>query len=197
MLNKNSLMKETVAVLVSAVLISCSCAKSSYLGTHLIEEYHESMNLPMKATLNFSYTGDSDKLIVQHEEAKYGQGKVLNVEGKLVHVTSSQNKNDHTGCDAEILGTNGGSIPSEPWIALIKRGRCNFDDKVRHAYQKNAIGVIVYNDRHSKYLDKMKIIGRDRNITAVFTYLWIGERFADFLDNKGIDVNVSVNKIDQ
>lgn len=53
-------------------------------------------------------------------------------------------------------------LPVEPWIALIKRGTCKFEDKVKHVYNYNAIGVIVYNDRDSQNLDKMQIVDKDR-----------------------------------
>lgn len=59
---------------------------------------------------------------------------------------------------------NGGlcfSLPVEPWIALIKRGVCKFEDKVKHAYNYNAIGVIIYNDRDSQVLDKMQIVDKE------------------------------------
>lgn len=49
----------------------------------------------------------------------------------------------------------------EPWIALIKRGVCKFEDKVKHAYNYNAIGVIIYNDRDSQVLDKMQIVDKE------------------------------------
>lgn len=179
MVNKNSLRQQTVtALLICASLVAASHATPSDLGAfpsqndlpNVVSPFalptdkaqYVPMDVWVSATLNFSYIGDNDEPITRYETAKYGEGKILSVEGKLVHVTSSINKSDHTGCDADMLGTNGGPIPAEPWIALIKRGRCNFEDKVKHAYLKNASGVIVYNDRNSGNLDKMKIIGKDR-----------------------------------
>lgn len=113
------------------------------------------------ATINISYV--SDEPINRSEKAKYGEGKILNVEGKLVHITAIGDTTDHTACSKELLGTNGKDIPTgEPWVALVKRGNCNFEDKVAHVYSYNASGVIVYNDRDSINLDKMKIIDKDR-----------------------------------
>lgn len=57
------------------------------------------------------------------------------------------------------------SIPDGPWIALIKRGSCKFEDKVRHAYNHRAVGVIIYNDRDSQHLDKMQIVDKERELS--------------------------------
>lgn len=121
------------------------------------------MDVWVFATINISYySAESDEYVNRSEKAKYGEGKILNVEGKLVHITSTRDLTDHSGCDEEMLGTKGRPIPNEPWIALIKRGKCNFEEKVKHAWVHNASGVIVYNDRDSINLDKMKIVGKDR-----------------------------------
>ncbi|XP_063696255.1 E3 ubiquitin-protein ligase goliath [Culicoides brevitarsis] len=152
------------------------------------------MDVWVFATINISYYSDeSDEFVNRSEKAKYGEGKILNVEGKLVHITSPRDLTDHTGCDEDMLGTKGKPIPNEPWIALIKRGKCNFEEKVNHAYKHNASGVIVYNDRDSINLDKMKILGKDRHITAVFTYKWVGEDFAKLVEEDK-DVTVSINE---
>lgn len=34
-----------------------------------------------------------------------------------------------------------------PWIALVRRGRCNFDDKLEAAVLNNASGLVVYNNK--------------------------------------------------
>lgn len=170
--------QQTVALLVCVSLVAAIQASPSDLGAFpsqndlpnvvspfaLPADKHQyvPMDVWVSATLNFSYIGDEGEPVTRYEQAKYGEGKILSVEGKLVHVTSVKNKSDHTGCDPEMMGTNWEEVPNEPWIALIKRGRCNFEDKVKHAWLKNASGVIVYNDRDSINLDKMKIVGKDR-----------------------------------
>lgn len=118
------------------------------------------------AFINYNYT-TAEGVLVQtnaEERGKYGEGRIFTVQGILVHVTSRDDKNDHTACDMRLISSTGQSLPSadKPWIALIKRGGCNFEDKVRHAYEHKAIGVIVYNDRDSNNLDKMKIVDTDR-----------------------------------
>lgn len=90
------------------------------------------------------------------ESGKFGEAHVGVSNGVLIHVKSG---NDNSGCTlpfenarlSELLPT------SEPWIALVKRGGCNFQVKVDNAYRSNASAVIVYNDRESNILEKMKL----------------------------------------
>lgn len=129
------------------------------------------------AYINYTYVNEEGKVIVSsRENARYGEGLVKTVEGKVVHVTSEKDGGDHTACHENIAGTNGGELPpsGEPWIALIRRGRCLFEDKVKNAYNKHAIGVIVYDEHESIKLDKIKIEDKGRKwstfITLAFAY---------------------------
>lgn len=85
--------------------------------------------------------------------------------GELVHVTSRVRPDDHTGCQVPFASSRSDKTlpaPGTPWIALIKRGRCNFENKVENAFRSNAAGVLVYNDRDSATLDKMKLSSDSR-----------------------------------
>lgn len=117
------------------------------------------------AFINYTYTNSEGKVMVFSEEkAKYGEGRIKNVMGQVVHITDEDNINDHTACGDKLRGTNGHALPhphGDSWIALIRRGNCNFEDKVKHAYEHRAAGVIVYNDRDQTNLDKMKIVEKD------------------------------------
>lgn len=79
--------------------------------------------------------------------------------GELVHVTAPVKPNDHTGCQMPFESSRSHKQlpPPGTWIALIKRGGCNFEIKVENAFRSNAAGVLVYNDRDSASLDKMKL----------------------------------------
>lgn len=117
------------------------------------------------AFINFTYTDETgSQFSTASDNAKYGEGKISTVVGKLVHVTALHDDTDNTACHSNIRGTKGRTLPPKGvhWIALIKRGRCNFEDKVKHAYAHHAAGVIVYNDKDSLTLDKMKINDKDR-----------------------------------
>lgn len=114
------------------------------------------------AFINVSYHDEIEGIKYESQEkAKYGEGKILDVGGILVHVTSETDMRDHTACDPNIRGTNGKPLPTDPWIALIQRGSCVFEKKVEHAYQHHAVGVIVYNDKDATSLDKMKIFNQN------------------------------------
>lgn len=116
------------------------------------------------------------------EVGRYGGGYIGPAAGTLVHVTHPARAEDHTGCHLPFISSRPGGYlppPGEPWIALIKRGRCNFEVKVENAFRMNAAGVLVYNDRDSANLDKMKLSSDSRrNISAVFIYKWKGDELA-------------------
>jgi PA domain len=115
------------------------------------------------AIINTTHLGDDgDYVHTSEEKGKYGEGRIMRAEGPLVHVTAEGNVHDHTACERKLRGTHGRDLPTEPWIALVKRGRCNFEEKVQHVYDFKAIGVIVYNDKDSPSLDKMKIYDKER-----------------------------------
>lgn len=94
------------------------------------------------------------------EVGRYGGGYIGPAAGFVIHVRSENDPDDHTGCQMPLKNSNDNTkLPNngEPWIALIKRGKCNFEVKVENAYRSNAVAVLVYNDRESSSLDKMKL----------------------------------------
>ncbi|XP_054261345.1 E3 ubiquitin-protein ligase goliath-like isoform X2 [Macrosteles quadrilineatus] len=117
------------------------------------------------------------------EIGKFGESYIGVSSGVLVHVRSGA---DNSGCTLPFRSTAGsGQLPKESWIALVKRGGCNFQVKVDNAYASNASGIIVYNDRDSSVLEKMKLTlrAKRRPLGAVFTYKWKGEQLAALADN--------------
>ncbi|XP_050068958.1 E3 ubiquitin-protein ligase goliath [Anopheles maculipalpis] len=148
------------------------------------------------AVLNYSYIGSDGHLVELggNESAKYGEGRILHRSGILVHVSSSVNRSDHTGCYKHWSGTLGEPIPDRntPWIALVRRGGCNFEDKVKHGYEHGAGGVIIYNDKDDTRLDKMKINDKERNITAVFTSKGVGLLLVDLLETQKYEVQMQI-----
>nr|CAH7746285.1 unnamed protein product [Callosobruchus chinensis] len=94
------------------------------------------------------------------EVGRYGGGYVGPAFGELVHVSSPSDSSDHSGCRPPLESSRSDRrlpAPGRPWIALVRRGRCNFEVKVENAFRARAAAVIVYNDRDSASLDKMKI----------------------------------------
>lgn len=119
------------------------------------------------AFLNWSYVdGDNSvrELEFQEEKARFGEGKVLNVTGRLIHISTADDESDDFACTPYIRGTRGSMLPEKgvPWIALVRRGRCTFEDKVKHVHFYNAAGVIIYNDKQVMQLEKMQIKGKTR-----------------------------------
>ena len=108
------------------------------------------------ANLNVTYVHPVSGEWVQEppRRGKYTRGKITStISGVLVHVVN-QNGTGHTGCSPLPYGN---VIPSEPWIALIKRGECYFDEKVENAFNMNASAAIVYNNKNNDNLDKMTL----------------------------------------
>ncbi|XP_052861864.1 E3 ubiquitin-protein ligase goliath isoform X1 [Anopheles cruzii] len=148
------------------------------------------------AFLNYSYVDAAGQLreLGGNESAKYGEGRVLNRTGLLVHVTNSANRSDHSGCSRYWLGTRGDPLPADhegtAWIALIRRGGCNFEDKVKHAAEHGAAAAIIYNDKGDAKLDKMKINDKERNITAVFTTKALGHELIELLESHEVLMHI-------
>ncbi len=115
------------------------------------------------AILNISYMDHEDGIYKNESEdkARYGEGRILNVTGKLVHITNKDFPDKHDGCSLNLCGTNCAELPSEPWIALIKRGECKFEKKIDNVYKQKypAVGVIVYSDENR--LVKMQVEGKE------------------------------------
>lgn len=112
------------------------------------------------AFINVTYFNQNEWVWEREEVGRYGGGYVGPAHGIVVHVTADDNPNDHTGCHLPFRSTRKDRRlpdPGESWIALIKRGKCNFEVKVENAFRSNAAGVLVYNDRDSDSLDRMKL----------------------------------------
>jgi hypothetical protein len=112
------------------------------------------------AYINTTYnTSDGAVHSEDKESGKFGETYVGSAYGVLIHVRSEWNENP-TACTPPLIthSTEDGKLPvSEPWIALIKRGECEFGDKMKNAIHNNASAVIVYNDREATDLDRMRI----------------------------------------
>lgn len=162
-------------IFISISLVAATLVEAGELGTFSSHnEYHSGVStfsLPAEerlvsdekyvfAFINYTYKVNGEDKSFAAEKGKYGEGRILNVQGVLVHVTSDNNRLDHTACSPHLRGTNGAAFPPTPWIALVRRGECNFEDKVKHVYAFRAAGIIIYNDREGN-LDKMKLVDKE------------------------------------
>ncbi|KAH8354991.1 hypothetical protein KR093_003507 [Drosophila rubida] len=170
-------------------------ANASHTYTGHVEE-RSNMDTYTFAFLNWSYVDTVNTICeseFSEEKARYGEGKVLNVTGRLIHISTADDDSDDFACTPYIRGTRGTPLPEKgvPWIALVRRGRCTFEDKVKHVHHYNAAGVIIYNDKQVMQLEKMQIKVKTRNIAAVITYQSIGLDLASTVD-KGYNVTISI-----
>lgn len=139
------------------------------------------------AHVNITYTKSDEQRVQASELGKFGSGRVDSASGILVHVRSRNSSSNH-GCDANYEN----EIPTVPWIALVRRGRCNFDDKLEAAFLNNASGIIVYNNKDDG-LQKMTLRNKYRDkLVAVFITRAKGEQLAALSDS-GTEVAVLVS----
>uniref|UniRef100_A0A8D8S394 Protein goliath n=3 Tax=Cacopsylla melanoneura TaxID=428564 RepID=A0A8D8S394_9HEMI len=172
-------------LLLSLLINPLECLTSSEWGTSGAS-YTDEYESYTTAYINITYRDGLGRVHSDKSEiGKFGEAHVGYAVGILVHVKNDVT-GDASGCHLPLKPSFGKQFPrGEPWIALVKRGGCNFQIKVNNAAAMNATGIIVYNDRESNNLDKMKLtkFPQSRNMSAVFTYKWKGEELARLLDN--------------
>lgn len=151
------------------------------------------------ANINITYRDEhGEEYTETSESGKYGEGYIGSSRGVAVHVRAKGEggEKDHTGCTWPLVSVFNPNdpLPTEPWVAVIRRGSCNFEIKVQNAWRANASAVLIYNDRDTTLLEKMKLSTENgRNISAVFTYKWKGEEIARLVDN-GTRVMIGIIK---
>lgn len=159
-INSNVLnMSASIMSLLLCLLVLFSplqCLTSSEWGTS--GGYTDEYESYTTAYINITYRDAFGRLHSDKSEiGKFGEAHVGYAVGILVHV-KNQVTGDASGCHLPLKPSHGRQFPrGEPWIALVKRGGCNFQIKVNNAAAMNATGIIVYNDRESNNLDKMKL----------------------------------------
>jgi PA domain len=131
------------------------------------------------------------------ERSKYGMGRVMDVEGRLIHITDANNAKDHSACNDSLRDSFGHSLDTiaVPWIALIKRGSCDFEKKIMNVYKQKASGVIIYNNISGSELNYMKITKKELlegNITSIFTPMHKGLEMADKIDTYERKLTISL-----
>jgi hypothetical protein len=103
--------------------------------------------------------------------------------------TSFQEDGDVTGCVPPFVN----NYPrNESWVAVLKRGGCTFNEKVKNAKELNASGVLVYDIEDGSPLQSMKVEAHYR-IPSVFTYSWKGEEIIRKI-NAGYKVYLNIEK---
>lgn len=87
---------------------------------------------------------------------------------------------DNTACNGPFVK----NYPSgEPWIAVIQRGKCTFNQKIANALRLNASGVLIYDNDNSGTLQSMKV--ELFKIPSVFTFSWKGQELVNLIQTFG------------
>ncbi|XP_060561850.1 RING finger protein 150-like isoform X2 [Ruditapes philippinarum] len=121
----------------------------------------------------------------------YGKNARINsspIKGQLVQVQTLYNKSE-LGCselDPAIIPKD------EPWIALVKRGTCNFNEKVYFA--RDAAAVIVYDNTSVEDTPiQMDLKGaRDvQDIVAILISFEKGKKLVDMLKSHNVNITIT------
>lgn len=169
--NQTVKVNQLITIFLGATLVTANSSPTdlgTFAGPNDLSSGVTSFALPAEERMNEIYTlavinytyinSDGNTIIESGEIAKYGEGQLIDARGGLYQVTSANDINDVTGCQSDLRDTDGSKLPlTGGWIALIKRGSCNFEVKVKNVYSKGAVGAIIFNDKDSHTLDKMKI----------------------------------------
>ena len=119
-----------------------------FVGCDPVEEMTD-----WKAYVNITYKDPATGQIRSEKDEKGVYAKTSKIDsayGLVVHVLTADN--GHDGCTVPINTVK----PGVKWIALIQRGNCRFEDKIRGAVKRrNASAVVVYNHKYEEGLITM------------------------------------------
>ncbi|CAL8079618.1 unnamed protein product [Orchesella dallaii] len=184
--------REWKSIFLTMLFIGLSCFNTSVQSVAAASEWP--LGLPEEYTtayINITYNIRNGSVVNERSQTgRFGRGgKIASVSGVVVHVKSIRNGTiNHYGCDPII------NEPKEEWIALIKRGMCDFELKLENAYAKKAVGMIVYDREESESLEDMKLSAY--TIPGIFTYKSKGERIANLTDGgTRVDMHITVGEV--
>lgn len=173
--------------IISALLLFVCVANfvncSFYDDEQKTEKYTE-------AVLNITFCGrlgEKCKIKPFDGKGKFGSNSPKRNEKGWLYTLMGNNVN---GCNVFNV-----AVDRKPWIALIKRGVCNFKDKIINARHHNATAVIIYDNKDSDDVVQMSHVGAD-TIVAVSIKRNLGVELADALVNrtKAVYVDISVGE---
>lgn len=173
--------------IISALLLFVCVANfvncSFYDDEQQTEKYTE-------AVLNITFCGrlgEKCKIKPFDGKGKFGSNSPKRNEKGWLYSLMGNNVN---GCNVFNV-----AVDRKPWIALIKRGVCNFKDKIINARNHNATAVVIYDNKDSDEVVHMSHVGAD-TIVAVSIKRNLGVELADALVNrtKAVYVEISVGE---
>ena len=147
------------------VIGSAQVISTSYPKTAINQKY-------WTAFINISYvhiTGNGSKRMYHTDHSETGRFSTshpIDVRGMAIKLVSekSDQSNDTDSLYPEEDGDVTGCFPpfvenfprNESWIAVVKRGHCTFNEKIKNALDLNASGILVYDNEEGKPLQSMK-----------------------------------------
>lgn len=121
------------------------------------------------------------RFILPSEDGIYGIHSPMNTASGWIYKLSSSNLH---GCKMFNIKVD------KPWIALVKRGSCRFDEKITNAYIHNASAIIIYNNEDSE-APQMNNYG-SRSIVSVSITKNLGESLIEMMaSNKSMFVQIT------
>ena len=110
------------------------------------------------AIVSVTYQDVNGENYIQTDEGRYGYRSAMHTKyGDLIHVRTSDNMTQ--GCSSFV---NAPLSLDEPWIALIQRGLCSFDEKITNAvHEHHASAVVVYDHEPTEDILIMNHKGRN------------------------------------
>lgn len=150
--NKHNNLREYIGyvcvwLVVSAPFASCALTQTERIERIIIKESLKQSKIAVEYGDDSGYKQVEDDF----DWCNYAEKARVNsspIKGQLVHVQTLFNKSE-LGCSAmnpELVPKTG------QWIALIKRGDCNFNDKIYFAAKNSsASAVIIYKDSVTRY----------------------------------------------
>jgi len=136
------------------------------------------------AKLNITICDPKGKRFVLPQDGIYGiygiHSPLAKASGWLYKLSDS----NENGCKIFSIRVD------KPWIALVRRGSCRFDEKITNAYIHNASAIVIYNNEDSE-VPQMNNFG-SRSIVSVSITKNLGESLAEMMsNNKTMFVQIS------
>lgn len=146
------------------------------------EEKEQTKYTTAKLNITICYS-ERKRCVSIPQEGIYGSHSPIKKASGWLYKLSDSNIN---GC--KIFQVN----VDKPWIALVRRGSCRFDDKITNAFKHNATAIIIYNTKESE-LPKM-INLNSRSIVSVSITKTLGEKLIEMMvmNNETLFVQIDV-----
>ncbi|XP_050417377.1 RING finger protein 150 [Patella vulgata] len=159
------------------------------------DDYHVSRNdhgiRYYEAIVNVSYKSNGEGLgLSKIMDGRYGPyGLADPVTGQVFLVRSKNNETN--GCTDYDM-----KIPTVQWIALIRRGKCLFGEKINRAAKKyNASAVVIYNNQSERSsLLLMHQREEDRDVISVAIDMNDGESIVKWLETGTVHMTINLGE---